>query len=132
MENVTDQVQSVEGRLGQVSPFSQIGNDNVLHGERWISSLAKENFSIQLAYVDDRSKMFEIAQRYNFYLKDSLAYFLVNDVHMKSGAEKYVLLSGNYATRQHALMAIQNMPKYIDMQPPQIRRLDVIQDYIAK
>ncbi len=131
--SVNDQVQSIEGRLTQTSPFSQIGDDNVIHGEQWIAALPKENFSVQLAYVDNKNAMFEIAQRYNFYLKDSLSYFSVkDDVSTKTGTVKYVLLSGSYATQQQAMMAIQDMPKYIDMQQPQIRKLDVIQNYIEK
>lgn len=125
---VQDQVQSVEGRFNQASPFSQIGNDNVIHGERWITTLPEEHFAVQLAYVDNKSALFEIAQRYNFYLKDALSYFSVND----ESSEKYVLLSGSYATQQEAVKAVQAMPGYIDMQRPQIRKISEIQNYIVK
>jgi len=131
--SVQDQVQSVDGRLSQTSPFSQIGDDNVMHSEQWIAALPKEHFAVQLAYVDNKNTLFEIAQRYNYYLKDSLSYFSVNDdVSTKSGTVKYVLLSGSYATQQQAMAAIQDMPAYIDMQRPQIRKLAGIQNYIAK
>jgi septal ring-binding cell division protein DamX len=125
---VQDQVQSVEGRFNQASPFSQIGNDNVIHGEQWIAGLPGEHYAVQLAYVDNKNTLFEIAQRYNFYLKDSLSYFTVND----ETAEKYVLLSGSYGTQQEAMKAVQAMPAYIDMQRPQIRKLSEIQDYIVR
>lgn len=125
--SVQDQVQSVEGRFNQTAPFSQIGNDNVLHGEGWIMALPKEHYIVQLAYVDNKDALFEVAQRYNFYLKDPLSYFSLND----AAAEKYVLLSGSYATQQQAKKALQAMPGYIDMQRPQIRKLGEIQSYIA-
>ena len=130
---VQDQVQSVEGRFNQSSAFSQIGDDNVMHSEQWITTLPKENYAVQLAYVDDKQTLFEIAQRYNHYLKDSLSYFAVNDdVSAEAGAVKYVLLSGSYATQQQAMTVIQGMPSYIDMQRPQIKKLEVIQNYITK
>ena len=79
MQEMQDQVQSVEGRFSQSSPFSQIGDDNIMHGAQWIVTLPKENFTVQLAYAGDKDTLYEIAQRYNYYLKDSLSYFEVND-----------------------------------------------------
>ena len=125
--SVQDQVQSVEGRFNQTAPFSQIGNDNILHGESWITALPKEHFTVQLAYVDNKEALYEISRRYNYYLKDPLSYFSLND----GASEKYVLLSGSYATQQQAMKAVQAMPGYIDMQRPQIRKLGEIQSYIA-
>ena len=133
LASVQDQAQSVEGRLSQTSPFSYIANDNILHGEQWIAALPKDNFALQLAYVDDKKSLFEIAQRYNFYLKDSLSYFSVkDDISVEDGAVKYVLLTGSYASQQQALTAMDNLPAYIDMQRPLIRKLDDIQNYIVK
>ncbi len=126
--SVQDQVQSVEGRFNQTAPFSQIGNDNILHGEGWITALPKEHFTVQLAYVDNKDALFEIARRYNYYLKDPLSYFSLNN----GASEKYVLLSGSYATQHQTMKALQAMPAYIDMQRPQIRKLGEIQSYIAK
>jgi chromosome segregation ATPase len=127
LKNVQDQVQSVEGRVSQASPFSQIGDDNVIHGSQWIAALPPQNFAVQLAYADNKDAMFEIAQRYNSYLKDSLSYFAVSD----NGKTKYVLLSGNYATPQQAMAAVQDMPRYIEMQRPVVRKLDSVQKYIT-
>jgi len=127
LKNVQDQVQSVEGRVNQVQPFSRIGDDNIIHGAQWIAGLPAENFAVQLAYVENKNTLFEIAQRYNAYLKDSLSYFEVMD----NGVNKYVLLSGNYVTQQQAKAAVQDMPRYVDMQQPVIRKLDSIQKYIA-
>ena len=128
MQEVADQVQSVEGRLNESSPFSQIGDDNIIHSAQRINALPKENFTVQLALTHDKNLMYEIAQRYNFYLKDSLFYFEVAD----ENAVRYALLSGNYTTKKQALAAIDEMPKYIDMQQPVLRDLESIQEYIAR
>jgi len=128
IQGMKDQVQSVEGRLSQSSPFSGIGDDNILHGSQWIAELPKENFVVQLAYIADKETMYEVAQRYNHYLKDSLSYFEVE----KDGITKYVLLSGNYATQDKALSAVDSLPAYIDMQRPQIKNIETIQSFIAQ
>ncbi len=128
MQGMKDQVQSVEGRLSQSSPFSGIGDDNILHGPQWILELPKENFIVQLAYTNDKATIYEVAQRYNFYLKDALSYFEVE----QDGIAKYVLLSGNYATQDKALSAIKSMPGYIDMQRPQVKSIETIQAFIGQ
>ena len=128
MQTMQDQVQSVDGRLSQSSPFSSIGDDNVIHGEKWISSLPRENFIVQLAYANDKDAMYKIAQRYNHYLKDKLSYFEANE----NGVTKYVLLSGNYTTQKQALAAVDSMPGYINSQRPQVKKLGAVQNYIAK
>ena len=128
LNNVQDEVQSVEARFTNDSPFSKIGNDNIIHGTQWINALPAQNFSVQLAYVDDKNAMYELAQYYNHYLKDSLSYFEVAD----NGAIKYVLLSGNYATQQQASAKIQSMPRYIDMQKPVVIKLADVQSHIAQ
>jgi len=124
LKDVQDQVQSVEGRVNQSSPLSQMGDDNIIHGAQWIAALPQQNFTVQLAYVDNKAALFEVAQRYNAYLKDSLSYFAVSD----NGKTKYVLLSGNYATQQQANAAVLDMPRYIEMQQP----VESVQKYIAK
>ena len=128
MKNMQDQVQSVEGRFNNDSPFSQIGSDNVIHGPQWLAALPADNFAIQLAYVSDTAALYELAQRYNYYLKDSLSYFEV-DV---DGVTRFVLLSGNYTTQQQAMTKINSMPRYIDMQQPVVRGLDAVQGYISQ
>ena len=128
LKTVKDQVQSVNGRLSQSSPFSQIGDDNIIHGAQWIAGLPRENFTVQLAYAGNKDAMYEIAQRYNYHLKDSLSYFEVNE----KGVVKYALLSGNYTTQKQAMSAKDSMPRYIDMQKPVVRKLDVIQKHIAQ
>ena len=128
MQTLKDQAKSVNGRLSQSSPFSQIGDDNILHAAQWIADLPGENFIVQLAYTDNTDALYEIAQRYNYYLKESLSYFKVND----NGVVKYALLSGNYTTQKQAIAAIDSMPRYIDMQQPLVRKVEVIQKHIAQ
>ncbi len=128
VQNMQDQVRSVDARLTNDSPFSQIGNDNIIHGAQWIAQLPSQNFTVQLAFVDDINTMYELAQRYNYYLNNSLSYFEVNNGKEKT---KYVLLSGNYATQQQAMAQIRSMPGYIAMQRPVVKSLDDVQKYIA-
>lgn len=128
VQTVKDQVQSVDGRLSQSSPFSLIGDDNVIHGSQWIAALPAENFVVQLAYVENTKDLYEIAQRYNYYLKDVLSYFKVDD----NGRIKYVLLSGNYTTQPQASTQMQAMPRYINMQQPVVQKLEDVQKYIAQ
>jgi chromosome segregation ATPase len=128
LQNIQDEVQSVEARLSNDSPFSQIGNDNIIHGAQWINALPAQNFTVQLAFVDTKNAMYELAQYYNAYLRDSLSYFEVAD----KGIMKYVLLSGNYTTQQQASAKIESMPRYIDMQKPVVRKLDDVQRYISQ
>jgi len=125
---IQDQVKSIEGRFNNSSPFSQIGDDNVIHGAHWIAAIPKEHFAVQLAYVDSSGIMYELAERYNYYLNNSLSYFEVSD----AGKTKYVLLSGDYATEEDANAAINAMPRYIGMQRPMARKLSEIQTYLAK
>jgi hypothetical protein len=128
LQNIQDEVQSVEARFSNDSPFSLIGNDNIIHGAQWINALPAQNFTVQLAFVDTKNAMYELAQYYNTYLRDSLSYFEVAD----KGITKYVLLSGNYATQQQASAKIESMPRYIDMQKPVVRKLDDVQRYISQ
>lgn len=128
MQDIQDKVQSVEGRFNNDAPFSQIGDDNIIHGAQWISALPAGNYTVQLAYVSDTASLYALAQRYNHYLKDSLSYFVVTD----NGVSKYVLLSGNYVTQQQAMVMIDSMPRYIDMQQPVIRQVSSVQQYIAE
>jgi len=128
VQTVQDQVQSVDGRLSQSSPFSLIGDDNIIHGTQWIAGLPTGNFVVQLAYVDNKNDLYEIAQRYNYYLKDVLSYFKVSE----NGKIKYVLLSGNYATQPQADAEIQALPRYINRQKPVVKKLVDVQSYIAQ
>jgi len=128
LQTAKDQLQSVDARLSQSSPFSLIGSDNIIHGSRWIMALPEKNFVVQLAYVGDTKALYEIAQRYNYYLRDVLSYFKVEH----NGKIKYVLLSGNYTTQSQAVAQIQAMPKYIDTQQPVVKKLDVVQKYISQ
>lgn len=125
--SMQDQVQSVDGRLNYSSPFSQIGDDNVIHGPQWIAALPQKNFVVQLAYVNDKNTIYEVAQRYNYYLKDSLSYFQSSE----QGAIIYVLLSGNYTTRQQAQTAMKSLPGMIERQRPQVMNVGTIQEFIT-
>ena len=129
MQDTQDQLQSVEGRFNQASSFSHIGDDNTIHGKQHINEVPAQNYTVQVAYVDDKDSMYAIAQRYNAYLKDKLYYFEVPVDSSAAEKTKYVLLSGNYTSDQQAAAASRAMPKYIEQNRPVIRQFETIQAY---
>jgi len=132
VQDTQDQVQSVEGRLNQASSFSHIGDDNTVHGKQHINEVPAQNYTVQVAYVDNKDSMYAIAQRYNDYLKDKLYYFEVPVESSAAVKTKYVLLSGNYISNQQAVAASQAMPTYIERQRPVIRQFESVQAFINK
>ncbi len=128
LQKIEDQLQSVEGRINNELVFSQIANDNIIHGSQWLLEQNNDHYTIQVAYLDDRQSMYTLAQDYNFYLQDSLAYFESEN----SGKAKYVLLSGSYADRTQALHKLKSLPVYIDGQRPVLRTFAEIQKYIGR
>jgi chromosome segregation ATPase len=132
VQDTQDQVQSVEGRLNQTSSFSQIGDNNIVHGKQHINEVPAQNYTVQVAYVDNKDSMYAIAQRYNSYLKDKLYYFEVPVQSADVVKTKYVLLSGNYTSDQQAFAASQAMPTYIERQRPVIRQFESVQAFINK
>ncbi|MBE9568770.1 MAG: hypothetical protein IMF14_08740, partial [Proteobacteria bacterium] len=128
VQGLQDHVDSVEGRLNLESINGRLGDDNIIHGEQWLRALPAENFVIQMAYVDSSDQLYELAQYYNYYLKDTLSYFDVT----RDGVTAYVLLSGNYPSHQEAEAALQAMPRYIDMQRPLVRDVASVQQFISR
>ena len=107
-----------------MSPFSQIGSSNVIHGPQWLSQQPADQYAIQVVAVADRKEMYDIAQRYNRYLKDELSYYTVN-----SG--KYVLISGGYATEPEADAVIWRLPRHVNFQRPTKTRMSDIQQRLS-
>ena len=132
VQDTKDQVQSVEGRFNQASSFNHIGDDNIIHGKQHINEVPAQNYTVQVAYVDNKDSMYAIAQRYNDYMKDKLYYFEVPVESSGAVSTKYVLLSGNYTSDQQAVAASQVMPTYIERQRPVIRQFETVQAFINK
>ena len=114
LQNINDQAQSLDGRVSNISPFSQIGSNNIIHGPQWLSQQPADMVAIQVATVSRKNDLYDIAERYNHYLKDELSYYTV-----KSGqAEKYVLVSGGYASERQAAAVMKRLPRYVNFQRP--------------
>ena len=123
LQTINDQADSLDGRISSISPFSQIGSSNVIHGPQWLSQQPADHFAIQVATVGDRNEMYDIAQRYNHYLKDELSYY-----RLQSGSgEKFVLVSGGYAGENEAAAVIRRLPRYVNFQRPALTRIADIQ-----
>jgi len=123
LQNMNDQADSLDGRISNISPFSQIGSDNIIHGPQWLLQQPADNYAIHVATVSSKNDLYDIAERYNHYLKDELSYYTV-----KSGrSEKYVLLSGGYASERQAAAVIRRLPRYVNFQRPVIARMGELQ-----
>ena len=123
LQNLNDQAQSLDGRVSNISPFSQIGSNNIIHGPQWLSQQPADNYAVQVASVTEKNDLYDIAERYNHYLKDELSYFTI-----KSGqSEKYVLVSGGYTSEAEAASVIRRLPRYVNFQRPVMTRMGNIQ-----
>ena len=126
LQTMNDQADSLDGRISSMSPFSQIGRSNVIHGPQWLSQQPADQYAIQVVSVADKKEMYDIAQRYNRYLKDELSYYTV-----KSGqVDRYVLVSGGYATESEADAVLWRLPRYVNFQRPAKTRMSDIQQGI--
>jgi chromosome segregation ATPase len=123
LQDINDQAESLDGRLSNISPFSQIGSNNIIHGPQWLSQQPADDFAIQVAAVTDKNDLYDIAERYNHYLKDELSYY-----RSKSGrTEKYVLVSGGYASEREAAAVMRRLPRYVNFQRPVMARMGEVQ-----
>jgi chromosome segregation ATPase len=123
LQDMEDQAQSLDGRLDYVSPFSSFGGDSVMHGSQWLAAQPAESFVIQVASVSDKKSLYDITQRYSHYFKDEMAYYPVST----ERGERYVLVSGGYASNADAASALRRMPYYIEFQRPVVARLGDLQ-----
>jgi chromosome segregation ATPase len=123
LQNMNDQAESLDGRISNISPFSQIGSNNIIHGPQWLSQQPADAFAVQVATVSRKNDLYDIAERYNHYLKDELSYYTV-----KSGqTEKYVLVSGGYASEGQAGAVVRRLPRYVNFQRPFMVRMAELQ-----
>ncbi len=126
LQAMTDQADSLDGRISSMSPSSRIGRSNVIHGPQWLSRQPADQYAIQVAAFTDKKAMYDIAQRYNRYLNDELSYYTV-----KSGlVDKYVLVSSGYATESEADAVLWQLPRRVSFQRPEKTRISEIQQRI--
>ncbi|UCB54103.1 MAG: SPOR domain-containing protein [Thiotrichales bacterium] len=126
LQTMNDQADSLDGRISSISPFSQIGGSNVIHGPQWLSQQPADHYAIQVASVGDKTEMYDIAQRYNPYLKDELSYYTAKS----ANGDKFVLVSGGYATRTEADAVVWRLPRYVNFQRPAVTRMAAIQQQL--
>ena len=126
LQNLNDQAQSLDGRVSNISPFSQIGSNNIIHGPQWLSQQPADNYAVQVASVTEKNDLYDIAERYNPYLKHELSYFTINS----GQSEKYVLVSGGYTSEAEAASVIRRLPRYVNFQRPVMTRMGNIQNQL--
>ena len=125
--DLNDQTDSLDGRLNRVSPFSQFGKDNIIHGPQWLAVQPSNKLVIQLSMVSDKKALYEIAQRYSYHLKQQMAYYTVKTAQ----GEKYVLTYGSFANNAEVSAALYRMPHYINQRRPSVAHMADIQRSIS-
>jgi len=126
LQTVDDQAQTLAGQINNMSPFSQIGSNNVIHGPNWLAQQPVEQFAIQVTTVNDRQGLYETALRYSRILNDELSYYTLKT----AGGEKFVLISGGYSSDQEAAAVIRRLPRYVNLQRPAITRMAEVQQQL--
>lgn len=111
IKGMNDQVESLDGRVQYLAPLHSFGSDNTIHGSHWLQQLEPESYSIHVATVADKQDMYDIAQRYNHYFQDELAYYIDQD------QRHHLIYGGKFMTQQDAIQTIRRMPRYINNQP---------------
>lgn len=105
---MNDTVESLDGRVQYLAPLYNFGAENTIHGSQWLARLDPAKLSIKIATVKDKQGMYEIAQRYNNYFTDELAYFQPDQQH-------YTLVyGGNYSNEKQVQDTLRKMPSYIN------------------
>jgi len=126
--DLNDQADSLDGRLNRVSPFSQFGRDNVIHGPQWLAGQPSNKLVIQLSMVSDKKALYEIAQRYSYHLKqEQMAYYTVKTAQ----GEKYVLTYGSFASNAEVSAVLYRLPHYINRQQPNVVAMTEVQRLIS-
>jgi DNA repair exonuclease SbcCD ATPase subunit len=108
MQNMNDQVESIDGRVQYISPLYNYGTDNTIHGSQWLAQLDENLKSIKIASVASKQELYEIASRYNRYFTDDLGYFV-------TGEGQYTLVyGGKFASDQQVEAELRHMPRYMN------------------
>lgn len=104
---MNDQVESIDGRIQYFAPLNNFGTDNIIHGSEWISNLDSELYSVKVAQVTSKQELYETAARYNYYLKQNLAYFINQD-------GSYTLIHGGQYNSDELDSVLRDMPSFIN------------------
>lgn len=125
--DLNDQANSLDGRLNRLSPFSQFGKDNIIHGPEWLVKQPSNKLVIQLSMVNDKKALYEIAQRYSYYLnQEQMAYYTIETAQ----GEKYMLTYGSFVNNAEVSATLYRMPHYINRQRPNVVSMANVQRLI--
>ncbi len=123
LADVGDRLETLDGRVSSSVLVEAIADDNVIHGWQWIGRQPPGNLAIALTVVDSKPALYEIAQRYNGYLQDKLAYLS----QQRRGQRVYILFQGSYPTQAQAEAALRRLPERINRHRPRIVRYGALQ-----
>ena len=111
MKAMNDEVESLDGRVQYLAPLYNFGSKNTIHGSQWLVKLNPDKYSIKVATVAKKQELFEIAQRYNHYFTQELAYFI-------DDKDQYNLIyGGQFDDQAQVTETLNKMPRYINFQP---------------
>jgi hypothetical protein len=127
ISHISDQVDTLDGRVSNIRPNKSIGKNGVIHGEQWLAKQPAENYTIHIASVTDKQQLYKLAERYNNQLQDELAYLPVA-VNQK---RQFALVYGNYATLKEAENRLNGLPRYIDRKRPSLHTMKQVQSYLT-
>ena len=130
MVNMKDQAQSLDGRISNISPFTQFGKDNMIHGPQWVAEQPADHYAIHVATVSSKQELYDVATRFSHYLTDELAYVPVRKA---DGQQLYAMVYGSYKTHVEARSVLNNLPYNINWHSPSIQKMATVQrDALAR
>ena len=110
LQEMTDQVDSIDGRVQYLAPLYNFGSNNTIHGSQWLARLDPERFSIKIASVSDKQDLYDIAQRYNNHFTGELGYFQTQD------GQYTLIYGGQFEDEATVIELMRRMPAYMNGQ----------------
>lgn len=126
IHTIEDKSDSANGRLSAMAPHRQFGDDNIIHGPAWLAQQDPNSYVIRLTTVSDKSALYETAQRWSHYLKDTLAYYETGG----DGSKQYVLVYGSFKDMASARQSARGMPPLHRGARPRAEQLQKLQERI--
>jgi chromosome segregation ATPase len=126
--NLDDQTDSLNGRINNLRPHRQFGEESTIHGPEWLASLDSSRYVIHVATVAEKQALYKLAERYNRYLTQELAYLPVQ----VNGKQKYVLVYGSFASRTEATSTLASLPRRLERHTPMVTSMVDVQHYLPK
>lgn len=127
--NLQDQASSAGGRLAALYPLGNYGTDNTIHRAAWLSHFKPAQLLVRLTEVDDRQALYDIADRWSYYLEGR---YLVYVKHTEAGKTVYALYYGPFDSSAAADQFISQTPTPDYDVPMTVTRVQALQQQVGK